>query len=250
MYQRNNRLSCCSRPRKRSSAPDPDGVFGIDFWHAVEFSRIGRAPRSGLSAKSRGNRSNLPRRFAGVKLVTRSPPPHVTLPRDRGPGVCHAWCGHPGNGHLLVSVTPCRATWRTLDSRRARVQIGWSAACGVPLRRAPGAGRRSWSGSRCARGRLGSERLGTAMRLLAACRCRASGRFRPHRMSHETVTKLSETSDALESVLGAAGSRLLQRPDCSDHASHAGHAGHADHAGRRRGIGRPRASRRPASAFV
>jgi hypothetical protein len=188
MYQRNNRLSCCSRPRKRSSAPDPDGVFGIDFWHAVEFSRIGRAPRSGLSAKSRGNRSNLPRRFAGVKLVTRSPPPRVTLsprprsrrvsrvvwpPRERPPsGVRHSLPGDVEN---------------TRQSARASANRLVSGVR-VPLRRAPGAGRRSWSGSRCARGRLGSERLGTAMRLLAARRCRASGRFRPHRMSHESVS--------------------------------------------------------------
>src|SRR3954470_15233380 len=57
------------------------------------------------------------------------PPPRVTLLRDRGPRVRHAWCGHPGNGHLLVSVTPCRATWRTLDRWRAGVQIGRSEGC-------------------------------------------------------------------------------------------------------------------------
>jgi hypothetical protein len=34
--------------------------LGIDFWHAVEFSRIGRAPTLHRQAVHRGNRSNLP----------------------------------------------------------------------------------------------------------------------------------------------------------------------------------------------
>ncbi len=80
---------------KRPSAPTPDGVFGIDFWHAVEFSRIGRAPRSGLSARSRGNRSNLPRWSAGVKLVPASHRVRVPLLRDRGRGVSDAPLGPP-----------------------------------------------------------------------------------------------------------------------------------------------------------
>ena len=145
-------------PERAVRASPRTGFFGIDFWHAVEFSRIGRAPRSGLSATSRGNRSNLPRWYAGVKLASRSPPPRVTLPRDRGPGVSHAWCGHPGNGHLLVSVTPCRATWRTLDSPCARVQIGWSAACRTACRVPPDHVVGARSGSRRARERLASVR--------------------------------------------------------------------------------------------
>ena len=34
--------------------------LGIDFWHAVEFSRIARTPTRHLPAAHRGNRSNLP----------------------------------------------------------------------------------------------------------------------------------------------------------------------------------------------
>lgn len=47
--------------------PQPDGVmFGIDFRHAVEFSRSGRAPSSGLSTGFWGNPVTLPPRSKSV----------------------------------------------------------------------------------------------------------------------------------------------------------------------------------------
>jgi hypothetical protein len=33
--------------------------LGIDFWHAVEFSRIGRTPTQHLPVSHRGNHPNL-----------------------------------------------------------------------------------------------------------------------------------------------------------------------------------------------
>jgi hypothetical protein len=56
----------------RSGSDDPsqhlaDEVFGIDFRHAVEFSRSGRAPSRGLSSLCRGNCSNVLGRSLGVK---------------------------------------------------------------------------------------------------------------------------------------------------------------------------------------
>src|SRR4028119_2268818 len=45
--------------RQDPSHPADEVKLGIDFWHAVEFSRSGRTPTSSLSATRRGNRSSL-----------------------------------------------------------------------------------------------------------------------------------------------------------------------------------------------
>jgi hypothetical protein len=167
MYQRNNRLSCCSRPRKRSSAPDPDGVFGIDFWHAVEFSRIGRAPRSGLSARSRGNRSNLPRWFAGVKLAfplstpARDAPPRprsrcvsrvVWPPRERPPsGVRHSLPGDVENTRQSARASANRLVSGVRGPTQA---CSWSRSqvlVRVALRSWPARVRATWDGDAAAR---------------------------------------------------------------------------------------------------
>jgi len=44
-----------------------DEVIGIDFWHAVEFSRFGRAPSADLSVGVGGNPSKLLASLLGVK---------------------------------------------------------------------------------------------------------------------------------------------------------------------------------------
>jgi hypothetical protein len=163
-------------PERAVCASPRTGFFGIDFWHAVEFSRIGRAPRSGLSARSRGNRSNLPRRFAGVKLVSRSPTPArdaaprprsrrvsrvLWPPRERPPsGVRHSLPGDVENSRQSVHASANRL----VSSLRGRRGVG------------PGCSRRARTGSRSARGRLGSERLGTGG-------APAPGPFPAHRMS-------------------------------------------------------------------
>jgi hypothetical protein len=48
----------CARTWRSAACPE-DGVFGIDFRHAVEFSRSGRAPVSTLAGLLRGNPSTL-----------------------------------------------------------------------------------------------------------------------------------------------------------------------------------------------
>ena len=73
MYQRNS-VELRSYDPNEPPCHTPDGVFGIDFWHAVEFSRSGRAPIRGLSARSRGNRSNLLRRLRDCQTRLPGPP--------------------------------------------------------------------------------------------------------------------------------------------------------------------------------
>src|SRR5262249_29173992 len=60
-----------------------DGVFGIDFWHAVEFSRSGRAPTAGLPADLRGNPTNLAVGVGPVKSI--GPPPRAPERRPSRP---------------------------------------------------------------------------------------------------------------------------------------------------------------------
>ncbi len=60
------------RPHKRTARQPHDEVKnGIDFWHAVEFSRIKRAPTSGLPAITWGNSPNLPGSFRRCQLRRR-----------------------------------------------------------------------------------------------------------------------------------------------------------------------------------
>ena len=117
---------------RKPASHTPDEVFGIDFWHAVEFSRIGRAPieafRLGLGAtvQTYSGGTRLSNSIAGPSCPGRASPPRpragwfVTLGATRGTAT------DP------VSVAPCRATWRTLDSPRPETQIRRSARCGAP----------------------------------------------------------------------------------------------------------------------
>ena len=100
--------------------PAPHGRgFGIDFWHAVEFSRSGRTPFRGLSTRLRGNSSNLvgplhlvkPKRF-------RIPSPArlnaTASDESRRPAGRRSWEAAPGPATSSVSVPPCRATSKRL----------------------------------------------------------------------------------------------------------------------------------------
>jgi hypothetical protein len=51
---------CRSHVQRTPNQPT-DGVFGIDFWHAVEFSRCGRAPNQGPSGLVSGQLTQLSR---------------------------------------------------------------------------------------------------------------------------------------------------------------------------------------------
>ena len=110
-------------PKEADTKPPPrnEDKFGIDFWHAVEFSRSGRTPTRRLSATRRGNPSSLDPHPRGVKprpeprcepaRGARTPSRVSTTPTPMRlfPG------GLPGGtDHLSVSVPPCRATSRTL----------------------------------------------------------------------------------------------------------------------------------------
>ncbi|HEY8822569.1 MAG TPA: hypothetical protein VIM49_11605, partial [Dermatophilaceae bacterium] len=48
------------QPSNPKATKQTEIKLGIDFWHAVEFSRIGRTPTRRLTTTHRGNRSNLP----------------------------------------------------------------------------------------------------------------------------------------------------------------------------------------------
>ncbi len=115
--------------RHRANPADED-KFGIDFWHAVEFSRSGRTPTRRLSATRRGNPSSLDPRSLAVKSpaggrgisIARSAS-NFSGGRDIVAGGVNAHSvesvpgGLPGGtDHLSVSVPPCRATSRTLGS--------------------------------------------------------------------------------------------------------------------------------------
>jgi len=75
-----------SRPHthpKADTKPPPrnEDKFGIDFWHAVEFSRSGRTPTRRLSATRRGNPSSLDPRPRGVKSDDRTELDLVSRPQ-------------------------------------------------------------------------------------------------------------------------------------------------------------------------
>ncbi len=128
--------------RHRANPADED-KFGIDFWHAVEFSRSGRTPTRRLSATRRGNPSSLGRRarcgqIRGSDRIGSSCPgstrhldpsgagrvewcrvyltragPQTQLPTRRAPGV-------PG---ALTTVTPPGVARETMGTARPGVQL-------------------------------------------------------------------------------------------------------------------------------
>ncbi len=99
-------------------------------WHAVEFSRTGRAPPKALSDPSGGNRSNLPE------------PPHQSQPPDQShpnPGRTHHPDTHTNRHrarHTSQGATPGPATLRRAvsvpPSRAARRYVTHPPRAGQP----------------------------------------------------------------------------------------------------------------------
>ena len=68
--QASSKLSVCLKEIRQTAGQVPptfDGVFGIDIWHAVEFSRYGRASFPVLPDEVQGDDSNLLARSIPVK---------------------------------------------------------------------------------------------------------------------------------------------------------------------------------------
>jgi hypothetical protein len=86
------------------SHPADEVKLGIDFWHAVEFSRSGRTPTNRLSAARRGNPSSLGQRAPRVK----SHGPDRSHGLDRGISALlrHGPCGESHQQHVPQSTSP------------------------------------------------------------------------------------------------------------------------------------------------
>src|SRR5437763_2691806 len=80
LNQRNRHETPQNHHHGSPDAPRGRGKIGIDFWHAVEFSRSGRTPTSNLTATRRGNPSSLGHRVLRVKSFD------LTGLRSRYPG--------------------------------------------------------------------------------------------------------------------------------------------------------------------
>ena len=130
-------------------------ILGIDFWHAVEFSKFGRtSPPHTKHAGHQGRPTKLPACILGVKSVTRSPSgrtrahlafggslPLAGFPAvSRLPGGCSGRAGEPaaevlsprGTGLLRAGACaptrwrpflPLGLTTRTVDGRPRESQI-------------------------------------------------------------------------------------------------------------------------------
>ena len=80
------------------------GLFGIDFWHAVEFSRSGRTPITGLPAGSRGNPVNLVARLHRVKRGRHASRPPEAPHGRRARGAIEVVGSRPGTGRQIAGV--------------------------------------------------------------------------------------------------------------------------------------------------
>src|SRR6266508_2366137 len=100
----------------RSHAP-ADGVVGIDFWHAVEFSRCGRT-LDRVSQPSPGQPYYLSRQIRPVKPTGSASPAPLPCRTDETPlrSWRLVWESRPRTVHLLVSVAPNRCDMGTLRS--------------------------------------------------------------------------------------------------------------------------------------
>ena len=100
MHQRNLRRAARTTRMSRRRQPET-GFFGIDFWHAVEFSRSGRAPNQAFRPGLGATLSNLLMRPCGCQTDFRPVPTrHATRPpraEARGRGARAG--GRPGTGH-------------------------------------------------------------------------------------------------------------------------------------------------------
>ena len=126
-------------PPQVSAKPPPrnEDKFGIDFWHAVEFSRSGRTPTRRLSATRRGNPSSLGHRVAPVdpaivpEVIATPVPGRRASPSGAGRSECaestsarpvrrtsSPTCRPPGLPGALTTVAPPAVPRR--DGRQRR----------------------------------------------------------------------------------------------------------------------------------
>ena len=107
-------------------------LFGIDFWHTVEFSRSGRAPIIGPFGLFSGQpfklRSSVFPGQIGLAADRRGleEPPH-TFETLAVASALEARGSPCGTGHL-VSVSPCRADIENSTEQPMQSQIGGSRA--------------------------------------------------------------------------------------------------------------------------
>jgi hypothetical protein len=134
-------------PERVVRASPRTGFFGIDFWHAVEFSRSGRAPIRAFRLVLGATVRIYPGGWR-VSNRLRSLPPRTTLTSttEVAVRVTRGW-GHPGTGHPTVSVTPCRATWRRICGAQREHKSPGQPLVHLP-RRCDDARRVALSGSR------------------------------------------------------------------------------------------------------
>jgi hypothetical protein len=143
LYQRNPQAN----PTRTTGQNLPTrSIFGIDFWHAVEFSRNGHTLRNQTHTRPRGNPTNLrlpahpvkPQPTGSFPDRRQTPTPHQPPSQEaqrlvETPG---------GTDHLTVSVPPSRAASRTIGSRPTRVKTAPPPHPGTALRCADAAGGR------------------------------------------------------------------------------------------------------------
>ena len=78
-------------------------MFGIDFWHTVEFSRSGRAPTRPFG-RSRGNPVNLVARLHRVKRDRHASRPPEAPHERRARGAIEVVGSRSGTGRQLAGV--------------------------------------------------------------------------------------------------------------------------------------------------
>ena len=124
LHQRNP--PCGAHEPKARRRPRGRGI-GIDFWHAVEFSRSGRAPKYCLFGRFRGNPSTLALRGYPVKSVpelTRMPEAPFRGGRARRPSAADSSFMGAARGPATnrCPLLPCERRYRTLGSTICRVK--------------------------------------------------------------------------------------------------------------------------------
>ena len=97
------------------SHPADEVKLGIDFWHAVEFSRSGRTPTNRLSAARRGNPSSLGQRAREGQIAW-----------TRGISACRG-ASLGGVAPAASSSLPCPGPTRSAAARIA-VAVPWTCA--------------------------------------------------------------------------------------------------------------------------
>src|SRR3954451_17968849 len=95
-------------PSRQAPSHPADEVkkIGIQFWHAVEFSRNGRTPTRRLSATRRGNPSSLGQPFRRGQ-IRRTGPKWIELSRTAR-HLCHSGAGLAALFRVYLTRAACR----------------------------------------------------------------------------------------------------------------------------------------------